>query len=236
MAAKELGGRPADESLRQSGGGDGAAGSALPPRPSRLRRLRGWHLLAAALGLVGVLLVAWYGVTTRAADQVQVRWAQPDPTCSGTTIGDPEDMGAGRSRRLRPILAAEGMACTITVEVTNRSSYGIRLDHAVAPFGGPGTGSVVVVDPQSYERQPGRAADDALDATLPVRDEVPPGEQRSFSVRLVFNPAGCSQGTVWSAGWPVVTFSVLGRDVTRAAASTLAVKHTGETPGCALVE
>lgn len=117
---------------------------------SRRRRLT-WAVVVLAAALVASLAVAWLVATRRVADQVLVRWSQDSPSCTGARIKpgriDPfEEIDTGRTA----IVAAPGMRCTVTVELLNLSEDEVRVDRMVARMAGPGTGSVVMVDPEVH--------------------------------------------------------------------------------------
>ncbi|MCR6032849.1 hypothetical protein GGQ22_15600 [Nocardioides sp. zg-579] len=133
------------------------------------------------------------------------------------------------------MVVEKGFRCTITVEVLNLSGRTVHVDHAVAPFAGPQTGTVVTVD-TSHHPQPERRRDldHSGDAYLEISGglDLEAGDQGSFDVHLVFNRRGCNRGvTAYVEGWPEVTFSVLGRSFERPAANTFAI-HGKRSPGC----
>ena len=193
--------------------------------------------LAVVLAALGA---AYYKITDDAADQVVLRWRNSSPDCGDAKVRPAKDDSFGEMQPAT-IVATEGLRCTIVVEVLNNSERTIHLDHAIAPFGGPRTGSVVRVDPRSHP-QAGHESElgstnFGIDAYIAI--STPGGfaldanDSTTFSVDLTFNPQGCvAGGRMWMDTWPEVHFSVLGRDFARTAANALAISHRGRTPGC----
>lgn len=201
-------------------------------------RRRTWIVLLTVVALTASAWFSWSAATHRTADQVLIRWAQESPTCTGARVRpgriDPfEDTGPERAA----IVAGPGMACTVTVEILNGSDDEIRVDRLIAPMVGPGTGSVVKVDPELHP-QPDvdPLSSEALgdrDAVIDVDTVIDAGAETAVEVRLVFNPHGCLMGgTAWTDGWPTVELTTMGRTSERPAADTYAISHRGRTPGC----
>jgi hypothetical protein len=203
------------------------------------RRHRGaWVVLVIVLAVAASGWFSWMTATQRAVDQVLVRWAHESPSCTGSRVRpggvDPfEELAWSRAA----IVAGPDMACTITVEILNGSEDAVHVGRLIAPMAGPGTRSVVMVDPEVHP-QPDvdplsseRLGD--LDAVIDVDAVLDAGAETAVEVRLVFNPDGCIMGgTAYSDGWPTVELTTLRRTFERPAADTYAVFHRGRTPGC----
>ncbi|GAA4668515.1 hypothetical protein [Nocardioides nanhaiensis] len=204
-----------------------------------------WWRIAGVLALAAVLGGGWWWTASEAAsNEVLIRFAG-DRACRGTEVlpAAPDPDGSDEWLPAR-IVAREGMQCTVTVEVVNGSERTLTLQHADASFVGQDTGTVVAMRPEmtspGEEPTTGPGPDDTsgfqLDVRIDLLDQVvEPGATRTFAIELEHHPEGCSGGgggTFSVRGWPRVTYSVLGRSLTRPAADTFAFRQQGPTPGC----
>jgi hypothetical protein len=196
----------------------------LRPSGSRGRASRALRRPVVPVLLVAALLgaaVLWWGHSSSvAARQVSVGWASGSPSCTGTTVRDPQ--------RRPAIEAVRGMRCTIRVAVRNASGREVRLGRVALPFAGPDTGFVVRAASVA-----GRVPGGDRDAFLDLDRRLPAGARTAVDVVLVFHPEGCNDsGTTWASGWPRVAVTTWHRTTWRSAPRNLRFRHEGRTPGC----
>lgn len=208
-------------------------------RQARHRRWWAWGVALTALGLIAAGLT-YVVLTSRAADQVVIRWLDSEPRCTGAQVRPARRADAFGDVVPARIVAAPGMRCTVRIEVVNNSSRDVVLQHASARFNGPATGAVVRLDPryhpQDAETVPQGWSD--LDGYVPLELPVLPHEADHFTLHLSFKARGACFGDGGGVGrmttdpWPDVEFSVWGRSFTRGAGHPLSIEMRHRVMGC----
>ncbi|MCW2774218.1 MAG: hypothetical protein JWN91_2544 [Nocardioides sp.] len=175
--------------------------------------------LGALLLLIAVCVGSWWVQTAQALELIEVHTARP--VCAGATLEDDHTIRAQR-----------GMACTVTITVSNGGSQTVHVGHVLLPFFGSQGGWVVRAGPSTSQR----LDDLGVDATLPIDQDLGSGDLLQFNIELAYREGGCSgdkNGGVGGAKpWPSVTVGFLGRTIERSGAGELRFTQVGPARGC----
>jgi hypothetical protein len=155
------------------------------------------------------------------------------PECTGGTVHRRQ---LGSDEAAEDVIGARpGLHCTLTLRYTNSAPVTLHLGSAVFPYLGRDSGLLirmygVGVRSPRIGRYVGGGIAYSTDAHVPLDRDLAAGQSFTSTYTLRFNPTGCSAGTTWVHGMPVVEVSALG--LTGTVTGSIPIAVDGDHHGC----